>query len=144
MPLCLSTDRFIRDIQTNFLFFFFFTLLQEFPEQLSAAIYVFHYSLKCFFWIIYHYSLLPVNEYLLSRSFCLTFSDLMDSSLLSSSSMEFFLRQEQLSGCHFLLQGIFPTQGLKLPLLCLLHWQANSLPPSHLCSPVCSLPIIYV
>ena len=31
--------------------------------------------------------------------------------------------------CHFTLQGIFPTQGLNL---CLLHWQANSLPLSHL------------
>ena len=26
------------------------------------------------------------------------------------------------AGCHFLLQGIFPTQGLTLSLLCLLHW----------------------
>ena len=25
--------------------------------------------------------------------------------------------------CHFLLQGIFPTQGLNLPLL---NWQAGS------------------
>ena len=31
-------------------------------------------------------------------------------------------------GCHALLQGIFPTQGLNLCLLCLLHWQAGSLP----------------
>ena len=31
-------------------------------------------------------------------------------------------------GCHFLLQGIFPSQGLNLCLLCLLHWQAGSLP----------------
>ena len=31
-------------------------------------------------------------------------------------------------GCHFLLQGIFLTQGLNLPLMCLLHWQANSDP----------------
>ena len=31
-------------------------------------------------------------------------------------------------GCHALLQGIFPTQGLNLRLLCLLHWQAGSLP----------------
>ena len=30
-------------------------------------------------------------------------------------------------GCHFLLQGIFPTQGSNLCLLCLLHWQAGSL-----------------
>ena len=32
-------------------------------------------------------------------------------------------------GYHFLLQGIFPTQGWNL---CLLHWQADSLPLSHL------------
>ena len=31
-------------------------------------------------------------------------------------------------GCHFLLQGIFPTQGSNSYLLCLLHWQAGSLP----------------
>ena len=37
--------------------------------------------------------------------------------------------------CHFLLQGIFPTQGLNLCLLCLLHWQADSLPLPNLGSP---------
>ena len=31
-------------------------------------------------------------------------------------------------GCHFLLQAIFPTVGLNPHLLCLLHWQAGSLP----------------
>ena len=31
-------------------------------------------------------------------------------------------------GCHALLQGIFPTQGSDLSLLCLLHRQAGSLP----------------
>ena len=31
-------------------------------------------------------------------------------------------------GCCALLQGIFSTQGLNLSLLCLLHWQVNSLP----------------
>ena len=31
-------------------------------------------------------------------------------------------------GCHFLLQGIFPTQGLNQHLLHLLRWQACSLP----------------
>ena len=35
-------------------------------------------------------------------------------------------------GCHFLLQRLFPTQGLNLCFLCLLHWQAGSLPLSHL------------
>ena len=31
-------------------------------------------------------------------------------------------------GCHFLLQGIFLTQGLNKHLLHLQRWQANSLP----------------
>ena len=31
-------------------------------------------------------------------------------------------------GCHALFQGIFLTQGLNPSLLCLLHWQAGSLP----------------
>ena len=30
-------------------------------------------------------------------------------------------------GCHALPQGIFPTQGSNLGLLCLLHWQAGCL-----------------
>ena len=39
------------------------------------------------------------------------------------------------TGCHFLLQGLFPTQDLSLCLLLVLHWQVGSLPPSHLGSP---------
>ena len=35
-------------------------------------------------------------------------------------------------GCHFIPQGIFLTQGSNP---CLLHWQADSLPLSHLGSP---------
>ena len=31
-------------------------------------------------------------------------------------------------GCHFLLQGIFPTQGLNPSLLRFLPWQASSSP----------------
>ena len=38
-------------------------------------------------------------------------------------------------GCHFLLQGIFLTQGSSSRLLHLLHWKADSLPLSHLRSP---------
>ena len=37
--------------------------------------------------------------------------------------------------CHALFQGIFPTQGLNLRLLCLLHWQSDSLPLVHLGKP---------
>ena len=32
-------------------------------------------------------------------------------------------------GCHFLLKGIFPTQGSNPGLL---HWQVDSLPLSHI------------
>ena len=35
-------------------------------------------------------------------------------------------------GCHFLLQGIFLTQGLNPSLLYPRHWQVCSLPGSHL------------
>ena len=44
-------------------------------------------------------------------------------------SMEFSRR------CYFFPQGIFPTQGSNLGLLHLVHWQADSLPLSHLGSP---------
>ena len=37
-------------------------------------------------------------------------------------------RQEYWSGCHFIFQWIFLTQWLNLHLLCLLHWQVDSLP----------------
>ena len=51
-----------------------------------------------------------------------------------------FPRQEYWSVVyHFLLHGIFRTQGWNLCLLCLLHWQLNSLPQSHLGSPSISL-----
>ena len=45
-------------------------------------------------------------------------------------------------GCHYLLQGIFPIQGLNLHSLLLLHWQADSLPlapPRNLCNPPSTL-----
>ena len=42
-----------------------------------------------------------------------------------------FSRQEYWCGCRFLLQGIFPTQGLNLCLL----WQADSSPLSHMGNP---------
>ena len=34
-----------------------------------------------------------------------------------------FPRKNTGVGCHAMLQGIFPTQGLNPHLLCLLHWQ---------------------
>ena len=39
-----------------------------------------------------------------------------------------FPRQKYWSRLHFLIEGIFPTQGLNWCLLGLLHWQEDSLP----------------
>ena len=41
-------------------------------------------------------------------------------------------------GCHFLLQGVFPTQGSNPPLL---HWQADSFPLSDQGSLTLILPV---
>ena len=57
---------------------------------------------------------------------CLTLCNPMGYSLAAPLSMG-FPRQEYWRGCHFLLQGIFLTQGSNPGLLCLLHWQADSL-----------------
>ena len=46
-----------------------------------------------------------------------------------------FSRQEYWSELPFPFQGIFPTQGWNSRLLCLLHWEADSLPLSHLGRP---------
>ena len=40
-------------------------------------------------------------------------------------------------GCHLLLQGIFSTQGSNPRLLCLLHWQGDSLPLAPPGKPFC-------
>ena len=45
---------------------------------------------------------------------------------------------------HFLLQGIFPIKGPNLLLMCLLHWQVDSLPLHHLGSPHTQLYIIEI
>ena len=116
-----------------------------FVEQLLTAIYFLHYSLECFFCIVY-----PSNVLLV---WCLFAQVLSPVWLFVISwtvahqaflSMEFFSGKNSALGCDFLLQGIFPTQGLYPPVPCLLHWQATCLPLSHLSSPVCSLPFKYV
>ena len=58
---------------------------------------------------------------------CLTLCDPLDCSLPGSSVHGIFHKNTGV-GCHFLPQGIFPTQGSNLHLLCLLHWQADPLP----------------
>ena len=46
-------------------------------------------------------------------------------------------------GCHFLLQGIFLTQGSDPRLLRLLHWRAGSLPLAPLGRPF-DIPRIFI
>ena len=50
-----------------------------------------------------------------------------------------FLGKNTRVGCHFLLQGIFPTQRSNPRLFCLLRWGAGSLPQSHQGSPTVTL-----
>ena len=56
----------------------------------------------------------------------------MDCSPSGSSVHWIFPGKDTEMGCHFLLQGIFLTQGSNPSLLRLLHWQVNSLPLCHL------------
>ena len=76
-----------------------------------------------------------------SLQLCLTLCDPMDCSL-PGSSVHGILQASTGGGCPFLLQGMFLTQGSNPHLLCLQHWQVNSLPlvPSgklHACTRVC-------
>ena len=64
----------------------------------------------------------------LSRFSCVRLYDPMDCSLPGSSVHGDSPGKNTGVVCHSLLQGIFLTQGLNLCLLCLLHWQGDSLP----------------
>ena len=66
----------------------------------------------------------------------LTLCDPMDCSPPGSCPWDFPGRSTGV-GCHVLLQGIFPTQGLNLHLL---PWQADRLALNHLGNPVSSYP----
>ena len=59
---------------------------------------------------------------------CPTVCNPMDCSLPGSSVHGIFQARSTGVGYHFLLQGIFLTQGLNVPLLRLLLWQVDSLP----------------
>ena len=61
---------------------------------------------------------------------CLTLCDPVDCSPPGSSVHGDSLGKDTAGGCHVLLQGIFPTQGLNPWLLHLLHCQVDSLPPA--------------
>ena len=79
-------------------------------------------------WQTLHVQCLSFSDFLfcflcyLVAQLCPALCDPMDCSLPGSSVQE-FSRKDARVGCHFLLHGIFPTQGLNPHLLCLLHWR---------------------
>ena len=82
----------------------------------------------CFLLVQFLCTCVPVQS-------CLTLCDPMDCSPPGSSVHGLFQARKKLSAtfsgvvCHFLLRGIFLTQGWNP---CLLHWQVDSLPLSNL------------
>ena len=78
-----------------------------------------------------YFTIRATREVCLVAKFVSTSYDPMDCSLQAPLFMG-FPRQEYWSGLPFPSPGDLPTQGLNA---CLLHWQAGSLPLSHLGSP---------
>ena len=68
---------------------------------------------------------------------CPTLCDPMDCSLPGYSVHGILQARIVRVGCHALLQGIFPAQGLNPRLFCLLHQQEGSLPLVPPRKPVC-------
>ena len=90
-------------------------------------------------WILYHWAIREAKwldqiksnppfvwETMNFLSYQLEFSNILD-----LQAYKYFSKNSGV-GCHFLLQGIFLTQGLNPYLLRLLHWQAGSLPHAPL------------
>ena len=69
-----------------------------------------------------------IGEMVFKGCFCLVAKSCLDSLRLWD-----FLSKNIGVGCHFLLQGIFQTQGYNSHLV---HWQAESLSLSHHRKPV--------
>ena len=91
-------------------------------ENLSINLYLqFH---------IFRFNQLQISQYACTKSLqsCPTLCDPMDYSSPGSSVHGDSPGKNTGMCCHALLQGIFPTKGLNPPLLCLLCWQAGSLP----------------
>ena len=86
------------------------------------------------FLVTYHFS--PAVHVCVCTQLCLTLCHLLDCSPPGSSVHGIPGKNTGL-GCHFLLQGIFPTQESNPRLLSPLHCQVDSLPPSHVGSTTC-------
>ena len=93
------------------------------PEQLTLHLsHVEHYIYMCVYVCVCLYTHIYMCMCLLCHfSFVWLFFDSMDCRLPGSSVHRIFPGKNTGAGCHFLLQGIFLTQGSKLHLLCFLH-----------------------
>ena len=109
--------------------------------RMDALINSYHCQNKQFVWA-HWLCWLDSNKciYKTSRDFMNYEMQNISSSVMSDSSQSHWLQPSRLLcpwnspgkntgvGCHALPQGIFLTQGFNLGLLCVLHWQAGSLP----------------
>ena len=86
-----------------------------------------------------HQVLILVGKFLCGYAvaqLCLSLCNPMDCSLPGLLCPWSFPGKNTGVGCHFLLQGVFLTQGSNPCLLILLHWQVDCVPPCHLGSPI--------
>ena len=113
---------------THLFCFIFIILYVELCEILSMHLIFFPLICKCD-------KLYSCCCCLVAKS-CPTFWDPMDYSPARFPCPWDFLGKNIRVSFHFLLQGIFPIQRSDL---CLLNWQADSLPLSHQGSPNCTV-----
>ena len=92
---------------------------------------------------------LVIEQQLLHKTTCLLSCSVMSNSLLPHGLQpakflcpwDFPVENTEV-GYHFLLQGIYLTQGSNPRLLCLLHWQVDSVPLEPPGKPPVRLPCI--
>ena len=104
------------------------SLFQEFNFSLCSFVFT---SASMDTWLSLYYQTCVLSHSVVSNSFRPL--GLQPPSLLCPQN---FQARTVEAGCHFLLQGIFLTQGSNPCLLCLQHWQVDSLPLCNLRSPL--------
>ena len=94
---------------------------------ISSNLLLFNYMFFCCYFILVFFVFLHIVCAQLLPSYP-TLCGPMDCTTQGSSVHGDSPGKNSRAGYHFLLQGIFPTQGLNLHLLCVLHWEVGSLP----------------
>ena len=106
------------------------------PDMGENSTFIFTFLVCVTLGMLFHFFVPQISRMLNKDKCCvlsqwfqsnLTLSDPMDCSSLGSTVHGIFQAKILELSCHFLLQGIFPTQGSNPRLLRLLCWQAGSL-----------------